>query len=101
MTQAPMEVLVNKSYLFLRTNQIQNSDIAIARSEKKKKKIEEESGSESEGMNIELEQFSPSIEIKETIFISDDESQDESKSNIKKFVPVKQVEDIFILSDSD
>ena len=101
MTQAPMEVLVNKSYLFLRTNQIQNSDIAIARSEKKKKKIEEESGSESEGMNIELEQFLPSIEIKETIFISDDESQDESKSNIKKFVPVKQVEDIFILSDSD
>ena len=99
MTQAPMEVLVNKSYLFLRTNQIQNSDIAIARSEKKK--IEEESGSESEGMNIELEQFLPSIEIKETIFISDDESQDESKSNIKKFVPVKQVEDIFILSDSD
>ena len=94
-----MEVLVNKSYLFLRTNQIQNSDIAIARSEKKK--IEEESGSESEGMNIELEQFLPSIEIKETIFISDDESQDESKSNIKKFVPVKQVEDIFILSDSD
>ena len=94
-----MEVLVNKNYLFLRTNQIQNSDIAIARSEKKK--IEEESGSESEGMNIELEQFLPSIEIKETIFISDDESQDESKSNIKKFVPVKQVEDIFILSDSD
>ena len=94
-----MEVLVNKSYLFLRTNQIQNSGIAIARSEKKK--IEEESGSESEGMNIELEQFLPSIEIKETIFISDDESQDESKSNIKKFVPVKQVEDIFILSDSD
>ena len=94
-----MEVLVNKNYLFLRTNQIQNSDIAIARSEQKK--IEEESGSESEGMNIELEQFLPSIEIKETIFISDDESQDESKSNIKKFVPVKQVEDIFILSDSD
>ena len=94
-----MEVLVNKSYLFLRTNQIQNSDTAIARSEKKK--IEEESGGESEGMNIELEQFLPSIEIKETIFISDDESQDESKSNIKKFVPVKQVEDIFILSDSD
>ena len=96
-----MEVLVNKSYLFLWANQIQNSDIAIARSEKKKKKIEEESGSESEGMKIELEQFLPSIEIKETIFISDDESQDESKSNIKKFVPVKQVEDIFILSDSD
>ena len=101
MPQAPMEVLVNKSYLFLWANQIQNSDIAISRSEKKKKKIEEESGSESEGMNIELEQFLPSIEIKETIFISDDESQDESKSNIKKFVPVKQVEDIFILKDSD
>ena len=34
-------------------------------------------------------QFLASIGIKETAFISDDESQDESKSNIKKFVPVK------------
>ena len=33
--------------------------------------------------------------------ISDDESQDESKSNIKNFVSVKQVEDIIILSHSD
>ena len=32
--------------------------------------------------------------------ISNDESQDESKSIIKKFVPVKQIEDIIILSDS-
>ena len=79
----------------------ENSDIDIARSEKKKEKIEEESGSESEGMNIKLEQFLPSFGIKETIFISDDESQDETKSNIKKFVPVKKVEDIIILSDSD
>ena len=78
-----MEVLVNKSYLFLRTNQIQNSDIAIARSEKKKKKIEEESGSESEGMNIKLEQFLPGIEIKEIIFISDNESQDNLKVTSK------------------
>ena len=79
----------------------ENSDAAIARPKKKTKKIEEESGSESEGINIKLEQFLPSIGIKETIVISNDESQDESKSNIKKFVPVKQVEDIIILSDSD
>ena len=61
----------------------ENSAIAIARPKKKKKNIEEESGSESE-------QILPSIGIDETIFIFDDES----KSNIKKFVPVKQVEDI-------
>ena len=79
----------------------ENSDAAIARPKKKTKKIEEESGSESEGINIKLEQFLPSLGIKETIVISNDESQDESKSNIKKFVPVKQVEDIIILSDSD
>ena len=52
-------------------------------------------------MSIKLEQFLPSIGIKETIVISGDGSQDESKSNIKKFVPVKQIEDIIILSDSD
>ena len=52
-------------------------------------------------MNIKVEKFLPSFGIKETIFISDDETLDESKSNIKKFVPVKQVEDIIILSDSD
>ena len=79
----------------------ENSDITIARPEKKKRKIEEESSSESDGMNMKLEQFLPSFRIKETIFISDDESQDESKSNIKKFVPVKQVEDIIILCGSD
>ena len=78
----------------------ENSDIAIARPEKKKKKIEKERDSESEGMNIKLEQFLPSFGIKETIFISDDESQGETKSNIKKFVPVKKVEDIIILSES-
>ena len=47
-------------------------------------------------MNIKLEQFLPSFGIKETIFISDDESQDETKSNIKKFVSAKKVEDIII-----
>ena len=79
----------------------ENSDIARARSKKKKKKIEEEKGSEIEEINIKLEQFLPSIGLKETIVISDDESQDESKSNNKKFVPVKQVEGVIILSDSD
>ena len=78
----------------------ENSDIVIARPEEKKK-IEEESGSESERINIKLEQFLPNFGIKETIFTSDDESQDETKSNIKKFVPVKTVEDITILSDLD
>ena len=77
----------------------ENSDIVIARPEEKKK-IEEESGSESERINIKLEQFLPNFGIKETIFTSDDESQDETKSNIKKLLPVKKVEDI-ILSDSD
>ena len=67
----------------------ENSDIAMTRLKKTKKKIEEENGSESEGINIKLEQFLPSIGIKKTIVISDDESQDESKSIIKKFVPVK------------
>ena len=66
----------------------------------KTKKIEEESVSESERINIKLEQFLPSIGIRETIFISDYESQDQCKSNIKKFVPVKRVEDI-ILSNSN
>ena len=79
----------------------ENSDIAMTRLKKTKKKIEEENGSESEGINIKLEQFLPSIGIKETMVISNDKSQDESKSIIKKFVPVKQVEDIIILSDSD
>ena len=79
---------------------LENSDIAIARPKMKKKKIEEERGSESEGINIKLEQFLPSIGIRETVFISDYESQDQCKSNIKKFVPVKRVEDI-ILSDSN
>ena len=79
----------------------ENSDIAMTRLKKTKKKIEEENGSESEGINIKLEQFLPSIGIKETIVISNDKSQDESKSIIKKFVPVKQVEDITSLSDSD
>ena len=79
----------------------ENSDIARVRSKKKKKKIEEEKGSEIEEINIKLEQFLPSIGLKETIVISDDESQDESKSNNKKFVPVKQVEGVIILSDSD
>ena len=80
---------------------LENGDIATTRPKKKKKKIEEQSGSESEGTNVKQEQFLPSIEIKETIVISDDKSQDESKSSIKKFVPIKQVEDIIILSDSD
>ena len=74
----------------------ENSGNSIAIPRKKKKKIEEESGSESEGINIKLEQFLPSIGIKKIIVNSDDESQDESKSIIKKFV-----EDIIILSDSD
>ena len=52
----------------------ENSGNSIAIPKKKKKKIEEESGSESEGINIKLEQFLPSIGIKETIVISDDES---------------------------
>ena len=60
-----------------------NSDIAISRP--KKKSSEEESGSDSKGLNIELEQFLPSFGIKETVFISDNESEDESKENIKKF----------------
>ena len=80
---------------------LENGDIATTRPKKKNKKIEEQSGSESGGTNVKLEQFLPSIGIKETIVISDDKSQDESKSSIKKFVPVKQVEDIIILSDSD
>ena len=88
-------------FISLSESDSENSDIDIARSEKKKEKIEEESGSESEGMNIKLEQFLPSFGIKETIFISDDESKDETKSNLKKFVPVKKVEDFIILSDSD
>ena len=67
----------------------ENSDIAMTGLKKTKKKIEEENGSESEGINIKLEQFLPSIGIKETMVISNDESQDESKSIIKKFVPVK------------
>ena len=74
----------------------ENSDNAIGIPKKKKKKREEESDSESEGINIKLEQFLPSIGIKKIIVNSDDESQDESKSIIKKFV-----EDIIILSDSD
>ena len=52
-------------------------------------------------MNVKLGQFFPNFGIRETIFISDNESQDESKSIIKKFVPVKQCEDIIILGDSD
>ena len=102
MTQVSTEVLVKKNSFISRSeSDSENSDIAIVKPEKKKKKIEEESGSDSEGMNLKLEQFLPSFRIKETIFISDDESQDESKNNIKKFVLVKQVEDIIILSDSD
>ena len=58
-----------------------NSDIAISRP--KKKNTEEESGSDSKGLNI--EQFFPSFGIKETIFISDNESEDESKENINFF----------------
>ena len=64
---------------------LENGDIATTRPKKKKKKIEEQSGSESEGTNVKQEQFLPSIGIKETIVISDDESQDESTSNNKKF----------------
>ena len=75
----------------------ENSDIAIARPEKKKKKIKDKKAI----VNIKLEHLLPSFRIKETIFISDNKSQDESKSNIKKFVPVKQAEDIIILGDSD
>ena len=52
-------------------------------------------------MNIKLEQFLPSLGIKKAIFISDGKSQDESKRSIRKFVLVKQVEDIMILSYSD
>ena len=52
MTQAPTELLVTKTHLFLS----ENSDIAIARPKMKKKKIEEERGSEKEGINIKLEQ---------------------------------------------
>ena len=52
-------------------------------------------------MNIKLEQFLPIFGIKENIFISDDESQDGQKGNIKKFVPIKQVEDIIILGVSE
>ena len=70
----------------------EKSDIAMAKPKKKKKKIEEESGSESEGINIKLETFLPSTGIRETIVSSDDKSEDESKSIIKKFVPVKQVD---------
>ena len=63
----------------------ENSDIAIVGPKKKKKKIEEESGSESKGIN----KFLPSTGIKEIIVISDDdESQDESKNIIKRFVPL-------------
>ena len=61
-------------------------------------------------MNIKLGQILPNFGINKTIFISDDQSQDETKSNIKKFIParkvqdiiiapVKKVEDIIILSD--
>ena len=75
-----------------------NSDIAISRP--KKKNTEEESGSDSKGLNIELEQFFPSFGIKETIFISDNESEDESKENINFFFSVNQVADIIILHDS-
>ena len=69
----------------------ENIDIAIERPKKKKKTIEEESGSESEGINIKLEPFLPSIGIKEAMVIPDDESQDESKGKIKKFVPVNRL----------
>ena len=64
MTQAPTELLVTKTHLFLS----ENSDIAIARPKMKKKKIEEERGSESEGINIKLEQFLPSIGIRESLY---------------------------------
>ena len=57
MTEAPTEVLVNKTYSSLVVNQIQKIEHAISRPEEKKKKIEEESGSESEEMNIKPEQF--------------------------------------------
>ena len=69
----------------------ENIDIAIERPKKKKKTIEEESGSENEGINIKLEPFLPSIGIKEAMVIPDDESQDESKGKIKKFVPVNKL----------
>ena len=69
----------------------ENIDIAIERPKKKKKTIEEESGCESEGINIKLEPFLPSIGIKEAMVIPDDESQDESKGKIKKFVPVNRL----------
>ena len=89
-------------FISIRESDSENSGIAIARPKKKKKKIEEESGqTDKHRINIKLEQLLPSIGIKETIVVSDDESQDESKSIIKKFVPVKQVENIIILSDSD
>lgn len=103
MTQAPTKVLVDKSYLPLGVNQIHKIKALLYVGWENKKEIEDESesDSESEEMNIKVEKFLPSFGIKETIFISDDETQDESKSNIKKFVPVKQVEDIIILSDSD
>lgn len=52
----------------------ENSHIAISKIKEKKKKTEEESGSDSKGLNTKLEQFLPSFGIKETIFISDDES---------------------------
>ena len=98
MTQVPTGSANEQNSFISRSDaDSENCDIAIARPEKEKKKIEEESSSEYEGMNMKLEQFLPRFRIKETIFIS----EDESKSNIKKFVPIKQVEDIIILSDSD
>ena len=87
---------------FFSESDSENSDTATVWPEKKNKTIVEESGSESEGINIKLEQFLPSFGIKETtIIFCDDESQDESKSNINTFIPVKQVENTDIFSHSD
>ena len=51
-------------------------------------------------MNIRLEQILPRFGIKEIICVSENESHNGFRENIKKFVPVKQLEDIMILSDS-
>lgn len=52
-------------------------------------------------MDIKLEKLLAHFGIKEKIFISRKESKDESKGSIKEFMPVKYVEGIIILSDSD
>lgn len=52
-------------------------------------------------MDIKLEKLLAHFGIKEKIFISGKKSKNESKGNIKEFMPVKYVEDIIILSDSD